>query len=215
MKSVLIIGLGRFGRHIAKKLSEMDHEVLAIDKIENRVDAALPYVTNAQIGDSTNQEFLETLGVRDFDVCIVTIAEDFQSSLITTSYLKELGAKKVVARANRDVHEKFLLRNGADDVIYPEKQLAAWTAIKYTSDNISDYIDFGDGCAMIEVKIPESWVGKNLAELNVRKKYNLNIVATKRNGELNLSVDPYTEFDNDEMIVVMGTVKDLKKCFKI
>lgn len=215
MKSVLIIGLGRFGRHIAKKLSEMDHEVLAIDKIESRVDAALPYVTNAQIGDSTNLEFLESLGVRDFDVCIVTIAEDFQSSLITTSYLKELGAKKVVARANRDVHEKFLLRNGADDVIYPEKQLAAWTAIKYTADNISDYIDLGEGCAMIEVIVPENWEGKSLADLNIRKKYNLNIVATKENSKMNLSVDPYSELSRNEIIVVMGTIKDLKKCFKL
>ena len=215
MKSVLIIGLGRFGRHISKKLTDMDHEVLAIDKVESRVDAALPYVTNAQIGDSTNFEFLDTLGVRDFDVCIVTIAEDFQSSLITTSYLKELGAKKVVARANRDVHEKFLLRNGADDVIYPEKQLAAWTAIKYTADNISDYIDLGEDCAMVEVKIPADWVGKSLADLNVRKKYNLNIVATKADGKLDLSVDPYDEFSQDEILIVMGRIKDLKKCFKI
>ena len=209
MKSVLIIGLGRFGRHIS------NHEVLAVDKIESRVDAALPYVTNAQIGDSTNLEFLESLGVRDFDVCIVTIAEDFQSSLITTAYLKELGAKKVVSRANRDVHEKFLLRNGADYVIYPEKQLAAWTAIKYTADNISDYIDLGEGCAMIEVVVPEHWAGKSLADLNIRKKYNLNIVATKENGKMNLSVDPYSELSQNEIIVVMGTIKDLKKCFKL
>lgn len=215
MKSVLIIGLGRFGRHISKKLSQMDHEVLAIDKIESRVDAALPYVTNAQIGDSTNLEFLESLGVSDFDVCIVTIAEDFQSSLITTAYLKELGAKKVVSRANRDVHEQFLLRNGADDVIYPEKQLAAWTAIKYTADNISDYIDLGEGCAMIEVVVPENWEGKSLADLNIRKKYNLNIVATKENGRMNMSVDPYSEFSENEIVVVMGTIKDLKKCFKL
>lgn len=215
MKSVLIIGLGRFGRHISKRLSQMDHEVLAVDKIESRVDAALPYVTNAQIGDSTNLEFLESLGVRNFDVCIVTIAEDFQSSLITTAYLKELGAKKVVSRANRDVHEKFLLRNGADDVIYPEKQLAAWTAIKYTADNISDYIDLGEGCAMIEVVVPEHWAGKSLADLNIRKKYNLNIVATKENGKMNLSVDPYSELSQNEIIVVMGTIKDLKKCFKL
>ena len=111
MKSVLLIGLGRFGRHIAMKLNEMRHQVMAVDKNEKRVNAVLPFVMNAQIGDATNEEFLESLGVNNFDVCIVAIGDDFQSSLETTSLLKELGAKKVVSRAARDVHAKFLLRN--------------------------------------------------------------------------------------------------------
>ena len=130
MKTVLLIGLGRFGRHIAQELNELKHQVLAVDKSEERVNQALPYVTNAQIGDSTDRMFLETLGVRDFDVCIVAIGDDFQSSLETTSLVKELGAKLVVSRAARDVHAKFLLRNGADEIVYPEKQLASWTAIR-------------------------------------------------------------------------------------
>ena len=121
MKSVLLIGLGRFGRHIARKLNELDHEVMAIDKKEELVDGALPYVTNAQIGDSTNPEFLQSLGISNFDICFVAISNDFQSSLETTSLLKEFGAKVVVSRAERDVQEKFLLRNGADYVVYPEK----------------------------------------------------------------------------------------------
>ena len=114
MKNVLLIGLGRFGRHIAMKLSELHHQVMAVDRNEKRVNAVLPYVTNAQIGDATNGEFMESLGVNNFDVCIVAIGDDFQSSLETTSLLKELGAKTVVSRAARDVHAKFLLRNGAD-----------------------------------------------------------------------------------------------------
>ena len=130
MKSVLLIGLGRFGRHIAGKLDEFHHEVMAVDVQEDRVNAVLPYVTNAQIGDSTNKEFLESLGVRNYDVCIVAIGDNFQASLETTSLLKELGAVLVVSRAARDVHAKFLLRNGADEVVYPEKQLATWTAIR-------------------------------------------------------------------------------------
>ena len=138
MKSVLLIGLGRFGRHIAMKLNELNHQVMAVDKQESRVDEILPYVTNAQIGDGTNIEFLRSLGVRNFDVCIVAIGDDFQSSLETTSFLKELGAKKIVSRAARDVHAKFLLRNGADEIVYPEKQLANWTAIRYSSDHIFD-----------------------------------------------------------------------------
>ena len=128
MKSILLIGLGRFGRHIAEKLNELNHQVLAVDKQEDRVEAVLPFVTSGQIGDSTNIEFLQSLGIGNFDVCIVAIGGDFQSSLETTAYLKDLGAKLVVSRAARDVQARFLLRNGADEVVYPEKQLANWTA---------------------------------------------------------------------------------------
>ena len=141
MKTILLIGLGRFGRNIAMKLHELNHEVMAIDKQEDRVEAVLPYVTNAQIGDSMNEAFLKSLGVGNYDVCIVTIGNDFQSSLETTSLLKELGAKLVVSRAAREVDAKFLLRNGADEIVYPEKQLATWTAIRYSSDNIFAYIE--------------------------------------------------------------------------
>ena len=140
MKSILLIGLGRFGRHIAEKLYELNHQILAIDKQEDRVEAVLPFVTSGQIGDSTNIEFLQSLGIGNFDVCIVAIGGDFQSSLETTAYLKDLGAKLVVSRAARDVQARFLLRNGADEIVYPEKQLANWTAIRYSSEHIFDYI---------------------------------------------------------------------------
>ena len=130
MKTVLLIGLGRFGKHIAMKMNELHHQVMAVDKNEERVEALLPFVTNAQIGDSTNEDFLKSLGVRNFDLCIVTIGSDFQSSLETTSLLKELGAKLVVSRASRDIHAKFLRRNGADEVLYPERQLASWASIR-------------------------------------------------------------------------------------
>ena len=148
MKTILLIGLGRFGRHIAMKLNELNHQVMVVDKDEDRVNAVLPFVTNAQIGDSTSEEFLASLGVRNFDVCIVAIGDNFQSSLETASLLKELGAQKVVARASRDVQAKFLLRNGADEVVYPEKQMAIWTAIRYSSDHIYDYIALGDDRAI-------------------------------------------------------------------
>ena len=161
-KSILLIGLGRFGRHVAMKLDELHHEIMAVDKEERRVEAALPYVTNAQIGDATNEAFLSSLGVSNFDVCIVAIGDNFQSSLEATSLLRELGAKMVVSRAARDVHAKFLLRNGADEVVYPEKQLAAWTAIRYSADHILDYIELDDEHAIFEVTIPEEWVGKTV-----------------------------------------------------
>ena len=136
MKSILLIGLGRFGKHIALHLNHLRHQVMAVDTSEERVEAVLPLVTNAQIGDSTNADFLESLGVRNYDVCIVAIGNNFQSSLETTSLLSELGARFVVSRAATDVQEKFLLRNGANEVVYPEKQLAKWTAIRYSADHI-------------------------------------------------------------------------------
>ena len=154
MKSILLIGLGRFGRHIAEELNKLGHEVMAVDENEDRVNAVLSIVTNAQIGDSTNAEFLEALGVRNFDVCIVAISGNFQSSLETTSLLKELGAKMVVSRAERDVQAKFLLRNGADEVLYPEKQLAKWAAIRYGSDHVLDYIELDHDHAILEVSVP-------------------------------------------------------------
>ena len=173
MKSILLIGLGRFGRHIAEKLNELNHQVLAVDKQEDRVEAVLPFVTSGQIGDSTNIEFLQSLGIGNFDVCIVAIGGDFQSSLETTAYLKDLGAKLVVSRAARDVQARFLLRNGADEVVYPEKQLANWTAIRYSSEHIFDYIQLSDDHAIFEISIPENWVGKTVGNIDIRKKYNI------------------------------------------
>lgn len=215
MKSVLLIGLGRFGRHIATKLSDLNHQVMAIDKNEERVNALLPYVTNAQIGDSTNEEFIESLGVNNYDVCIVAIGGDFQSSLETTSLLKELGAKLVVSRAARDVQAKFLLRNGADQVVYPEKQIASWTAIRYTSDHILDYIEIDDDYAIFEVKIPENWIGKTIGEIDIRKKHKINIMALKCNGKIDLAIHSDTILEKEKTMLVLGDHKDIQKCFHI
>ena len=165
MKSILLVGLGRFGRHIAKKLDELNHQVMAVDINEKRVEAVLPYVTNAQIGDGTDEEFVRSLGVRNFDVCIVAIGDNFQSSLETTSLLKEMGARFVVSRAARDVQKKFLLRNGADEVVYLERQLAEWTAMRYSSDHILDYVELDGDYAIFEAAIPDEWYGKTIGQL--------------------------------------------------
>ena len=215
MKSVLLIGLGRFGRHIAMKLDEFHHQVMAIDIKEDRVNTILPYVTNAQIGDSTNEEFMESLGVRNFDVCIVAIGDNFQSSLETTSLLKELGAKFVVSRAARDVHAKFLLRNGADDIVYPEKQLAVWTAIRYSADHILDYIELDEEHAIFEILIPKDWIGKTVGELDIRNKHNINIMAFKCDGIMNLSIRSDTEIPAHDTMLVLGNIRDIQKCFHI
>lgn len=216
MKSILLIGLGRFGRHVAVKLNELNHQVMAIDKDESRVNAVLPFVTNAQIGDSTSEEFLSSIGVRNFDICIVAIGDDFQSSLETASLLKELGAQKVVARAARDVHAKFLLRNGADEVVYPEKQMAIWTAIRYSCDHIADYIALGDDHAIFEVTVPDAWVGKTIGQLDVRKRYHVSIMAIKQNGKFSMTViTPETCLPADSTVLVLGTHHDIQKCFHI
>lgn len=214
-KSILLIGLGRFGRHMAVKLNDLGHEVLAVDSDEEKINDIADIVTNAQIGDSTNIQFLKRLGIDNFDVCIVTISGDFQSSLETTSLLKELGAKKVISRAERDGQAKFLLRNGADEIVYPEKQLAYWTAIRYTSDHIMDYIEIDNEHAIFEVAIPKEWIGKSILEIDIRKKYNINILAIKENGKLNVTVKPDIILREDKSLLVIGEYKSLLKCFKI
>lgn len=215
MKSVLLIGLGRFGQHVAAKLNELNHQVMAVDKDEARINAVLPFVTNAQIGDSTNESFLRDLGVRNYDVCVVAIGDSFLNSLETTSLLKELGAKFVVARATRDVHAKFLLRNGADEIVYPERQMAHWLAVRYTADHISDYVELDEDHAIFEVEVPKNWIGKTVGELDIRKKYNMNILGTKKNEKMDLSVSPATVLTSDIKLMVLGDFKDLQKCFKI
>ena len=215
MKSILLIGLGRFGRHVAVKLSEMRHQVMAIDKREERVDAVSNFITNAQIGDSTDEEFLRSLGIRNFDVCIVAIGNDFQSSLETTSLLKELGARLVVSRAARDVHAKFLLRNGADEIVYPEKQLAYWTAIRYGSDHIFNYIELGQEYAIFEIQVPENWKGKTIGRLDIRQKYNINIMALKIEGRMDMSITSDTVLSGNMTMLVLGKNKDIQKCFHI
>ena len=215
MKNILLIGLGRFGRHIALQLNKLGHEVMAVDSNEERVNKILPIVTNAQIGDSTNTEFLKSLGIGNFDVCIVTIGGNFQNSLETTSLLKELGAKLVVSRAERDVQEKFLLRNGADEVIYPEKQVANWAAIRYTADHVRDYIEVDEAHAIFEVEVPEGWIGKTVGELDIRRKYSINIMATKENGKINMAGSPDTVLTDNITLLVLGAYKELQKCFRI
>ena len=215
MKSVLLIGLGRFGRHIAENLYELKHQVMAVDKKEDRVNAVLDFVTNAIIGDSTNEDFLKSLGVGNYDVCIVCIGDDFQSSLETTSLLKELGARKVVSRAARDVHAKFLLRNGADEVVYPERQLAKWSAIRYTSDHIFDYIELGKEYSVFEIEIPDEWDGKTVNEIDIRRRFGINIMAIRRDGSLDINITPDMILPAGCHMLVLGSNKSIEKCFHI
>ena len=215
MKSILLIGVNCFGSLLAKQFHDLGHQVMAVDKDEERINCILPLVTDAQIGDSTNEAFLRTLGVNNYDVCIVTIGSDFQSSLETTSLLKELGGKFVVSRADRDVQTKFLLRNGADEVINPEKQIAEWAAIRYASDHILDYIKLDEDHAIFEVPIPAEWAGKSIGRIDIRKKFGINIMAVKENGKMNLSVTPDTVLTADKTMLVLGELRAIRKCFRM
>ncbi|MBR7071404.1 MAG: TrkA family potassium uptake protein [Clostridia bacterium] len=214
MKTVLLIGLGRFGKHIAAQLNALGHEIMAVDRNEERVNEVLPLVTNAQIGDSTNPAFLKSLGVDNYDLCIVTIRNDFQSSLETTSLLKELGAQFVVSRADRDVHAKFLLRNGADDIVYPERQMGKWTAIRYSAEHVLDFFELEEGFAVLEVNVPKNWVGHTLAELDIRRKHNLNILGMKTDGKFNMFFTPDTVLTQEMSLFVLGENKTLQKFFQ-
>ena len=215
MKNVLLIGLGRYGRHLAIQLNQLGHQIMAIDNDEDRVNESLPFVTNAQIGDSTRVDFLSSLGVGNYDVCYVTISGDFQNSLETVSLLKELGAKYVIARAERDVQAKFLLRNGADEVTYLEKQLARWAAIRYTSNHLFSYIELDDQHDIVEVAVPMNWIDKSVGELNIRRKYGINILGIKKNGKTNAAIMPETVLTGDVTILALGEYQALKKCFDL
>lgn len=215
MKSILLIGVNRFGSLIAEQFHKQGHQVLAVDKKEERINCILPFVTDAVIGDSTNEAFLKSLGINNFDVCIVTIGGNFQSSLETTSLLKELGGKLVISRSDHEVQTKFLLRNGADEVINPEKQIAEWAAIRYASDHILDYIRLDEDYAIFEVKIPREWSGKSIGQIDIRKKYGITIMAVKENGKMNLSVTPDIVLDSSKTMLVLGKQKAIQKRFHI
>lgn len=214
MKSVLVVGLGRFGRHMAAKLIEEGNEVLAVDINEERVDDALDLVTNAQIGDATNEHFIASIGVGNFDLCVVAIGDNFQSSLETTSLLKEYGAPFVLSRANRDVHAKFLLRNGADKVVYPEREMAERLAVKFGIDNIFDYIELTPEYSIYEIPVPVSWVGKSIVEKGVRNKYHISILAVKEQEDIAPLPKPEYVFRGNETLIIMGHYRDVKALAK-
>ena len=189
MKNILLIGLGRFGRHTAMKLNELGHQVMAVDR--------------------TNPDFLATLGIENFDICVIAIGDDFQSSLETLVLLKEQGAKFIVARAAKGVQQKLLRNNGADLVIYPEKELAESSALCYSSDHILDYIAVSDDHAVYEIDPPASWLGKSLAQLDVRRRYQLNVMAVKQNGTLNLDIDPDAPIAEGQTLLVIAREQDI------
>lgn len=206
MKSFLIIGIGKFGHYLCQNLAKYDCEIMIIDKNEDELKDLLPYVTSAKIGDCTNVEVLKSLGIASFDVCYVCIGENFQNSLEVTSLVKELGAKKVVSRATKDIHAKFLLRNGADEVIHPDRDIAERIAKTDINSAIYDYIDLDDDFSIYEIQTFKSCIGKSIREVNFRKEYEANIVAVKTENGIEFPTPEYI-FTGREHLVIAGKKK--------
>lgn len=214
MKSILIIGMGRFGRHLATKFVELENEVMIVDKIEDRVNSMAQFVTTAEIGDCTNEEVLNSLGVSNFDICFVCIGDNFQSSLEVTSLLKELGSKYVVSKASREIQAKFLLRNGADEVVYPEKDIAEKSAIRFSANHVFDYIELTKEYSIFEVPPLQSWIGKTIAEVSIMEKYQMNILAIKICGEIFPLPKADHVFTSEQHLIVAGKKNDMIKFLK-
>ncbi len=209
MKSMMVIGLGRFGTHLAIKLAELGNEVMVVDTDEESVDKIAHLVTKAQIGDCKDEDVLRSLGVSNFDICFVCISENFQSSLEITSLLKDLGAPYVISKTDRDIHAKFLLKIGADDVVYPERDMAQRTAVKYSSRLALDYIELTEEYAISEILVPEGWREKTITELSVRSVYNVNVIGFKINSHVTPMIDAGYTFTGEEHILIAGSKKDI------
>lgn len=211
MKSFLVIGLGRFGNHLCQDLVNLGSEVMIIDKDEVAVQDLLECATTVKIGDCTKEEVLRSLGVGNFDVCFVCIGSNFQSSLEVTSLLKDLGAKYVVSKASRDIHAKFLLRNGADEVIYPDKDIAERVAVKYSANHVFDYFELHSDYSIFEIQPKKTWIGHSIAEANIRAKYNVSIFGIQKGDQLNMLPKPDYIMTKEDHLMVVGLKKDISK----
>ena len=211
MKSILVIGMGRFGRHLAQRMQELGNNVMVVDVHESNITPYVSRFTDSQIGDCTNESVIRALGVENFDICFVTIGENFQSSLIVTSHLKNAGAKMVIAKANQDIQADLLYKIGADEVIYPEREMAEKVAVRYTAKNIFDYVPLTAEYSIYEIPILANWVGKTIMELNVRRKYRLNIIAVKNGNAISPMPGPDYVFAAGDHVVVMGKADDVFK----
>ena len=214
MKTVLIIGMGRFGQHLCRKMLQLNNEVMIVDQREEAMEDLLPLVTNAKIGDCTNEEVLHSLGVGNFALCFVCIGTNFQSSLEITSLLKEAGARHVISKATRDIQAKFLLRNGADAVVYPEKDIAERIAVRYSADNVFDYIELDEEYSIYEIPPLREWVGKTIGEVDFRARLNSSIIGTRLNGITSFLPGADHVFRAEEHLMVIGKKKDIDKILK-
>lgn len=211
MKSILVIGMGRLGRHLASTMIDLGNEVMVIDKDPEVIESLSPVHGDANIGDCTNENVIKALGVDNFDICFVTIDSDFQSSLVVTSLLKTYGAKLVVSTAKRDIQADLLKKIGADEVVYPEREIAEKLAVRYNSSNIFDFIKLTPEYAIYEIPAPAVWTGKTISNLGVRQHYKVNIIAIKQGNTLNTMPGPDYTFKADDHVIVIGKAGDVFK----
>lgn len=209
MKTVLIIGLGRFGRRLATRMAELGNEVMIVDQNAEIVEKLLPYVTDGKIGDCTDEEVLRSLGVNNFDICFVCTGNSFQSSLEITDQLKTLGAKRIISKADRDIQAKFLLKNGADEVVYPNRDIADKVAVRCSMNNVFDYVELSQGYSIYEIPPLTKWIGKSIKDLDIRQKYKISVISTKEEGSLNMLPGPDHIISGSEHLVVIGLQKDI------
>lgn len=211
MISVLLIGMGKFGRTLGEQLIEMGDEVMIVDKDESKINPIASKYTNALIANCMNEDSLASMDVPGFDICVVAIGDDFQSSLEITSLLKDLGAKKIVSKATTDIQRKFLFRAGADEVIYPDRDVAEKLAVRINSKNIINFIDIDDTYAIFEISLPEQWAGKKLIDVNPRANYGMNILTVKKGAQVVASLDGDFVFDPDDQLVIFGNTQTILK----
>lgn len=208
MKSFLVIGLGRFGRHLAMKLIDLGNEVMVIDRDEERVARLSAIATSSCIGDCRDEHVVEALGIPNYDVCFVCVSDDFQCSLEVTSTLKDLGAKCVVSRADRERQVKFLKKIGADYVIHTEMDMAVRTAVRFSAYKAFDYFELTPKYCIFEIATPEKWVGKTIAAVNVRSRYNVNILGYRTGDEITPIPSADYVFEEGAHLIAAGDKQD-------
>lgn len=214
-KSILVIGLGKFGKHISETFIENGHEVMGIDINEDRADDAVDIIQNILIDDARDERFMKTLGINNFDLAVIAIGDNFQTVLEITVILKDLDCKFIVARANSEIHKKLLLRNGADHVVYAEKEIAERLAIKFGADNIFDFIELTPEIGIYEISVPKIWIGKSIIDLAIRNRYNISIIATKKDNKVKPIPNPEHIFTEDETLIIMGNNEYVEKVTKL
>ena len=214
MKSILVIGLGRFGRHLCRKFMSLGNEVMIVDRNEAAVAELANEVTGAQIADCTDEAVLRQLGVHNFDICFVCIGSDFASSLLITSMLRDLGAQRIISKASQDIHARLLLRNGADEVVYPERDSAERIAVRLSAEHVFNYIELTDEYSIYEIPPLPHWPGHTVRELDVRNKYRINILAVKRDEELRPRPGADYLFTGDEHVLALMSKEDARKLLR-
>lgn len=204
MKTVLVIGMGKTGQYLAQKMQQLGNEVMIVDKNESLIQSLSPEYKDCFSGDCANEGVLRSLGINNFDYCFVCIGEESYAALEITSLLKELGAKCVVAKAKQERQAKFLKNVGADEVFFPEKEIAEKVAVRYNSENIFDYVPLTSDVAIFEIAILDKWVGKSILQLDVRKHYKINIIAIKKGEKVDPLPGGQYVFEEGDHIMVLG-----------